>query len=230
MAYFGPRDLLSKTGSVILCPRCKTARPVPRNETALKCQSCGLKFELSEGIWKKIIRRSKTVPSGWRRLIVGEDVDRYSCHSSRIIEDNVRINYKNPSSFEGSKLLVRKTGVGIKAAIDETGAFTNQVVFHYRAKPNSTPSFFLDYILGVLCSRVMLAYHLKRTGENEWRSHPYVTQKTIAELPVPLVSEGGRQWRQARAIANAVVERRLNKSSDLSMDLRVDALLLAFTI
>jgi hypothetical protein len=158
-------------------------------------------------------------------LIVGEDVDRYSCDSSRIIEDKVPgINYKNPSSFEGSKLLVRKTGVGIKAAIDETGAFTNQVVFHYRAKPNSTPSFFLDYVLGVLCSRVMLAYHLKRTGESEWRSHPYVTQKTIAELPVPLVSEGGRQWRQARAIANAVVERRRNKPADSSTDLRVDAL------
>ncbi len=216
---------LSKTGSVILCPKCNTARPVPRDEARLTCQNCGLKFELSEGIRNRIIRLSKAVPSGWRRLIVGEDVDRYSCDSSRIIEDKVPgINYKNPSSFEGSKLLVRKTGVGIKAAIDETGAFTNQVVFHYRAKPNSTPSFFLDYVLGVLCSRVMLAYHLKRTGESEWRSHPYVTQKTIAELPVPLVSEGGRQWRQARAIANAVVERRRNKPADSSTDLRVDAL------
>lgn len=216
---------LSKSGAVILCPSCKTARPVPRDEAALTCQSCGLKFEISEGIRRRIIRLSKTVPSGWKRLIVGEDVNRYSCDSSRIIEDKVPgINYKNPSSFEGSKLLVRKTGVGIKAAIDESGAFTNQVVFHYRAKPNFTPSFFLDYILGVLCSRVMLAYHLKRTGESEWRSHPYVTQRTIAELPVPLVSEGGWQWRQARAIANAVVERRLNKSADSSADLRVDAL------
>ena len=86
---------LSKTGSVILCPKCKTARPVPREEAALTCQGCGLKFELSDGIRKRIIKLSKTVPAGWRRLIVGEDVDRYSCDSSRIIEDRVPgINYR----------------------------------------------------------------------------------------------------------------------------------------
>jgi hypothetical protein len=70
----------------------------------------------------------------------------------------------------------------------------------------------------------MLAYHLKRTGENEWRSHPYVTQKTIAELPIPLISEGGPKWRQARAIASAVAERRQNISSDPLTDLHVDSL------
>jgi hypothetical protein len=216
---------LSKTGSVILCPLCKTARPTPREQIALICQNCGVKFEISSAIRKTIVKRSRIVPAGWKRLIVGEDVDRYSCVSSRIIENNVPgINYKTPSSFEGSKLLVRKTGVGIKAAIDDSGALTNQVVFHYRAKPIGTPSFFLDYVLGILCSRVMLAYHLKRTGENEWRSHPYVTQKTIAELPVPVISEGGWKWRQAKAIAGAVSERRQKKPSDSVADLYVDSL------
>ena len=216
---------LSKTGAVIFCPQCNVARPVPRERTTLRCDHCCAKFEVGEANRKNIIKMSASVPRGWKRLIVGEDVDRYSCLSSRIIEEHITgINYKNPSTFQGSKLLVRKTGVGIKAAIDDSGALTNQVVFHYRSKSNSTPSFFLDYVLGVLCSRIMLAYHLKRTGDSEWRSHPYVTQKTIAELPVPIISEGQWQWRQAIAIAGAAAKRRLNKSTDLAEDLRVDSL------
>jgi adenine-specific DNA-methyltransferase len=97
-------------------------------------------------------------------------------------------------------------------------------VFHYRARPDRTPVFFLDFVLGVLCSRVLLAYHLKRTGESEWRSHPYVTQKTIAELPVPVVSEGQWQWRQAKAIADAVSRRRATKCKDVACDLYIDSL------
>jgi hypothetical protein len=215
---------LSKSGAVVLCPICSTARPEPRDPSRLKCEACGANFGSVDAKRKRIIKKSATAPLGWRRLIVGEDVDRYRCVSSRIIEADVAgINYKTPETFEGRKLLVRKTGVGIKAAIDDSGAFTNQVVFHYRPK-SSTPAFFLDYALGVLCSRVMLAYHLKHTGENEWRSHPYVTQKTIAELPVPVVSDGSWQWRQARAIADAASTRRHEKQDDPSADLYIDRL------
>lgn len=216
---------LSKSGSVILCPKCSTARPEPRQSKDITCDECGNVFALKKAKRISIIGKSATVPRGWRRLIVGEDVDRYTCSSTRIIKANVPgINYKTPSTFEGTKLLVRKTGVGIKAAIDDSGALTNQVVFHYRQQPSKSPSFFLDYVLGVLCSRVMLAYHLKRTGDNEWRSHPYVTQKTIAELPVPVISEGQWQWNQAKAIADAVAKRRSGHSNGTVDDLHIDSL------
>lgn len=216
---------LSKTGAVVLCPSCGVARPEPRERITLKCASCGMVFALEKAKRKRIIKKSITIPQGWKRLIVGEDVDRYRCDLSRIIDVNVPgINYKDPSAFKGAKLLIRKTGVGLKAAIDDSGAFTNQVVFHYRPKPNKTPTFFLDYVLGVLCSRVMLAYHIRRTGESEWRSHPYVTQKTIAELPVPVVFEGQWQWRQAKVIADAVSQRRTDKSDDIAGDLHIDSL------
>ncbi len=216
---------LSKTGAVVICPKCSTARPEPRERASLRCEHCGISFEWERAKKKQIIKKSLTPLQGWKRLIVGEDVDRYRCASSRIIEVNIPgINYKESSTFEGVKLLVRKTGVGLKAAIDDSGAFTNQVVFHYRARPNRTPTFFLDYVLGVLCSRVMLAYHLKRTGDSEWRSHPYVTQKTIAELPVPVASEGQWQWRQAKAIADAVSLRRATKCPNIDSDLHIDSL------
>jgi predicted RNA methylase len=215
---------LSKSGAIVVCPICSTARPEPKAGNTLKCQKCERVFRLDDARRRRIIKISQTVPFGWKRLIVGEDVNRYRCASSRIIKTNVPgINYKTPESFEGAKLLVRKTGVGLKAAIDDSGALTNQVVFHYKPLPKS-PAFILDYVLGVLCSRVMLAYYLKRTGENEWRSHPYMTQKTIAELPVPAVSEGQWEWRQAKAIADAVSKRRRNGSDDSSLDLYIDSL------
>jgi hypothetical protein len=67
---------------------------------------------------------------------------------------------------------------------------------------------------------VLLAVHLKRGGELEWRSHPYVTQKTLAELPIPLPQPNTREWHQAAAIAGAV-ERQLNGDD---CDLEIEAL------
>jgi hypothetical protein len=117
------------------------------------------------------------------------------------------INYKRPETFAQRRLLIRKTGVGLKAAIDESGAYTTQVVFHVQSKADA-PSFLLEYLQGVLCSRVLLAYHLRRSGDSEWRSHPYVTPETLQDLPIPWVGpEGGKTWRQAEAIAEAAVKR-----------------------
>jgi hypothetical protein len=124
-------------------------------------------------------------------------------------------------------LLVRKTGVGLKAAIDESGALTNQVVFHFVEHQGiPVPEFLLDYMLGILCSRVLLAYHLRRSGENEWRSHPYVTPKMLMSLPVPPFKEGTWHWRQARAIADAARARQgADQSSDvMTLDLNVERL------
>jgi hypothetical protein len=64
----------------------------------------------------------------------------------------------------------------------------------------------------------MFAYHLKRSGELEWRSHPYVTQKTIATLPIPLPVEGSSSWPQARAIAEAVQRHLVSDAGDLEIE------------
>jgi adenine-specific DNA-methyltransferase len=174
-----------------------------------------------------IVRSQPADPGqGWHPLIVGEDVDRYRCQPSRSIRTQVPgIQYKDESWFEGPKLLVRKTGVGIKAAVDRTGAFTNQVVFFYKPRPEAVlPAFALDYAAGVLCSRVMLAWHLKRQGENEWRSHPYVTQRVIEQFPVPDPRSSPRLQKQAQAIANAVDERRTAHSNSGPEDLLIERL------
>jgi adenine-specific DNA-methyltransferase len=197
---------LSKSGRVALCVGCGHARPWPRGVRPEACLECGKPWDPATGA-EAIVRCDPAADTpGWHPLVVGEDVDRYRCQPSRSIKTHVPgIQYKDERWFDGPKLLVRKTGVGIKAAVDRTGAFTNQVVFFYKPRAESAlPSFALDYAAGVLCSRVMLAWHLKRQGENEWRSHPYITQRVIEQLPIP---DPRNNIRQAHAIADAVIRR-----------------------
>lgn len=97
------------------------------------------------------------------------------------------IAYKEPGLYEDEKLLVRKTGRGIYATIDKTGAYTNQVVYIFKLRvdrPEHYRQLRLSYILGVLNSRMMLYRYYKTFGDIEWKSFPYMTQKTIMGLPI----------------------------------------------
>jgi adenine-specific DNA-methyltransferase len=163
-----------------------------------------------------------TVPTGWRALIAGEDVRRYAARPSRRIRIDVPgIAYKRANAFAGAKLLVRKTGVGLTSAVDESGAYTTQVVFHYKPR-DPGDAFLLDYLAGVLSSRMLLAYYLRTRGESEWRSHPYVTQKVIEELPIPTPASGTQTHAQARAIACAARARRV--AADVTLELELERL------
>jgi adenine-specific DNA-methyltransferase len=216
---------LSKSGRIITCDRCGISRPAPRVTGTVRCDECGFTIRAIPSSFKQIVRKSTVSNRSWAALITGEDVDRYHAAPSRSIRRGIAgINYKSDSSFSTRKLLVRKTGVGLKSSIDDSGALTTQVVFHYFLDPRlSTPAWHLDYVLGVLSSRVMLAYHLKRIGENEWRSHPYVTQRTLAQLPIPMYGPDHEMWIQMRAVARTAA--RLMKSrTSVRLDLELEGL------
>jgi adenine-specific DNA-methyltransferase len=192
---------LSKHGEIVDCPACGRARPRPRRAAAVAC-ACGESLDPERLSTRKIVRTLDEPPGpGWRPLIAGEDVRRYHAAPSREIRTGIDgINYKLDIDLRQPRLLVRKTGIGLKAALYNGDVLTTQTVFHYQATADS-PDFLLAYALGVISSRVMLAVHLKRSGEFEWRSHPYVTQTLLAELPIPHPAPGSRQWLQAEAIA-----------------------------
>jgi adenine-specific DNA-methyltransferase len=194
---------LSKHGEVILCRHCGQARPRPRGPAPVLCE-CGRRMDPTNTSRSKIVRALRAGTGGaWHPLIAGEDVGRYTSFPRREIRMGIEgINYKAGVDLGRPRLLVRKTGIGLKASIYSGNALTTQTVFHYQPTDES-PDFLLAYVLGVLSSRVMLAVHLKRTGEIEWRSHPYVTQKVLAELPIPHPEPGTQQWKQAKAIAES---------------------------
>ena len=80
-------------------------------------------------------------------------------------------------------MLIRKTGLGIYSAIDYTGSMTSQTVYilKYADPDNATP---LEYYLALINSRVVYYYYLKVYGENEWKSHPYLTKQIIFMFPI----------------------------------------------
>jgi adenine-specific DNA-methyltransferase len=207
---------LSKSGRVVLCDLCGAARPQPKADAA-RCLDCG--GALSDNI--HIIVADEPSDQGcWSPFIAGEDVRRYSAESHRWIRTDLPgINYKAPHIGGSPRILIRKTGVGLNAALDLSDAFTNQVVFEYTLADRISFDFsYLHYALGVLCSRVLLAVHLKRGGDLEWRSHPYVTQRTLAELPIPLPRPHTREWHQAAAIAGAVQLHLAGQLSELHVE------------
>jgi hypothetical protein len=121
-------------------------------------------------------------------MLIGESINRYYV-SKRLWIDVSKdgINYKDEEFYQGKRLLVRKTGVGIMATIDESGAYTNQVVFTWRMRQNlvgSLAKYRIEYLLGMLNSRLMLYRFYNISGETEWRSFPYLTQKTVQNLPI----------------------------------------------
>jgi len=199
---------MSKRGRVLVCPKCASSRPAPRKNLGSTCSSCGYKASNDEFFTDTIIEPFTRIKKDWMPLVVGEDVDRYSVSIKKAIRLNVEgINYKNLDIYSKRRILVRKTGVGLKASIATDKCMTNQVVFHYFEDDLiPPPDFFLSYVLGVFSSRIMFAHHLRIGGESEWRSHPYITQKIVSRLPIPLPVEGEASWKQARQIAKEVDE------------------------
>ena len=215
---------LSKRGLVKVCSNCGHVTPSPTRPRDVTCQGCGLKAHSEEMTTQRIVEVDTEKQAGFMPLVVGEDIGRYALSCSRKIQLDVPgINYKSQELYSKERLLVRKTGVGLKATVTKKVAASNQVVFHY-VPLSEEFNFFLYYVLGVLSSRVMFAYHLRKSGENEWRSHPYVTPKTLKELPIPSPKSGTQSWRQAVEIASRAKKHVRNGGKSKKLDLEIEGL------
>lgn len=177
---------LSKKGKVIQCQQCLKWCPLPRKRT-LNCSQCKNESSISNLPQRTIIHTTNVAKS--KRLIVGEDIQRFSADSRSWLEiDAAGINYKEFSLYEGDKIVVRKTGVGLTCAVDYLGCFTNQVVYVLKLKSNAS-NLPLEFFQAVLSSRAIFFYISMLSGENEWRSHPYLTQRQILEIPLPNMND-----------------------------------------
>lgn len=176
---------LSKSGKVIRCEECGMWLPRPRRNKPT-CSHCGFSYELAGCLSDVIVTSEPSVKSV--PLITGEDVKRYHIINRKFLRiDYPGIQYKDSTIYNGPKLLIRKTGVGITAAIDYSNSFTNQVVYIFKLKDKQN-NFPLELYLGILNSRLMYFYMAKKFGETEWRSHPYLTQKQILDIPFPPIN------------------------------------------
>ena len=178
---------LSKKGHVLKCSNCGKWFPEPKKNEVFSCPHCKNKQFRANTLMHQIIKDKAT--NNCARFVSGDTIYRYNTNSILFIEKGYDgINYKNEQLYEGTKILVRKTGVGITAGIDYHGCFTNQVVYMFRVAPDINPLISNEVLLAVLNSRVITYYIIKMHGSNGWKSHAYLTQKDVAMLPFPRIN------------------------------------------
>lgn len=141
------------------CTKCKHWMPYPKAKQP-KCSSCKTALNLERVTKEKIILNHNGV--GNIKLKVGEDLFRFTSVSKSWINTlKDGINYKDLNIYNGDKILVRKTGVGITASLDYENAITNQVVYILKLKPAFEKKVSLEFVLSVLNSRAMTYYLIK---------------------------------------------------------------------
>ncbi len=220
---FGRGVEISKSGTVVTCEHCGMTQGYSKKQFDLgvkKCQFCEKEIALSNVNVFTIISDSKK--TGFTPMYVGENLHRYCFDGIRYIKPNVAgINYKDAKQYHPPKILIRKTGLGIYACIDYQSTYTSQTIYsvNYLDTNHSTP---LEYYLGLLNSRLVYYYYLKKYGENEWKSHPYLTKDIVFSLPIKKVSE--KNMNQVFAIAEKV--KSLQKQYDRELDLEIEKLVM----
>lgn len=215
---------ISKKGFVCKCPKCEQWMPYPKSKRP-KCSNCNSSIRIGSVIKEKIIFNHNG--EGNFKLKVGEDLYRFTSFSRRWIHTLKKgINYKDVSIYNGNKILVRKTGVGMTASMDYENSFTNQVVYILRLRPEFKNKLSLEFILAVLNSRAITYYLIKKYGENEWKSHPYLTQTMLVNLPFPKIdfnsSEAKKLINQVtQMVRNEIInskEKNISKANDLFIE------------
>lgn len=182
---FGRGVEISKSGKIVYCPVCNCAQGYKKKQMDAGekvCTHCGANILVNAETAHNVVTLSPEPESVL--IYVGENIRRYGINGECYIRPNINgINYKNRELYNPPKLLIRKTGLGIYGAIDYTGSMTSQTVYilKYADEDNVTP---LEYYLALLNSRVVYYYYLKVYGENEWKSHPYLTKQIIYTLPI----------------------------------------------
>jgi len=117
-------------------------------------------------------------------FLVGEDLDRYrikNIHYLKLSSENV--DYKDSNIYIGNKILVRKTGLGIKAYLDKEDLCVIQVIYIFKLK-NNLGKYKEAYFLAILNSNLMNFYYFNRYGERDRKVFPHLTQGKILQLPI----------------------------------------------
>ncbi len=217
---FGRGVEISKSGKIVYCPHCGKAQGYSNKHIDAgkkKCIYCDNEISVNQTTISNLITERRE--DGTKAIYVGENVQRYMIQGENYIRPGIDgINYKMPDLYSPPKMLIRKTGLGIYATVDYSGNYTSQTVYILRRdNDNDIP---LEYYLALINSRVVYYYYIKVYGENEWKSHPYLTKKIIFALPIKAY-KGDETDRTITRLAKSLVEK-----YDREIDLQLEKLIM----
>jgi len=94
-------------------------------------------------------------------------------------------------------------------------------------KEKAKSFYLLEFILVLLCSRLGFFYVALTSGETEWKSHPYLTQTKIKNIPLPKVSELSKKEIDRINELGSEVKRLITakKNIDIELDIRCEKLI-----
>ena len=211
---------ISKKGLVCKCSNCDKWFPYPKNKL-MQGPHCDAVLDIELLQKEQIISKHSKTDS--KRLKVGEDLYRYTSFSKSYIDVSKNgINYKKINNYNGTKILVRKTGVGITASIDYEDSITNQVVYILKLQPAYINILTLEFVLSVINSRAITYYLIKKYGENEWRTHPYITQTILAKLPFPDLNYSSADNQKIIKKITEIVKREVRNSKEKNISAESD--------
>lgn len=221
---FGRGVEISKAGTVFICPKCGLANSTSRPDEPTKrtCQHCKAASIVTSNNIIPLISSTpheQSVP-----VAVGESVGRYLINIDRYLSLHVNgVSYKSPSIYTKPKLLIRKTGLGIKAAVDLDEVYTTQsVYFFYNSISDSHDVDRLSFYMALLNSRTIFYFYMKLYGENEWKSHPYLTKRVLENLPLITFDPSNTAHATIARLARGLVN-----DYSTSLDLHIEGLIRA---
>ena len=148
-------------------------------------------------------------------ILFGEDIDRYRLGPGRhLVLGAPGVRYKAPALYAPGKLLLRKTGRGVRAALDETNRLVSQVVYVLRPRERG-----LDpaALLAVLNSQPFGFLHRARNGEADKSAFPHLRQADVLALPVPAL-----RGDDAAALARLARARMAGEGDAATLDGEID--------
>lgn len=241
----GRGEEMSKSGLLWVCPSCFTAtvpatkrKADPHNPDGPKyrdkaCPGCGLRLDESNAAERFLVTsKGPDASENQAGYVDGDDlIQRWQAvQPTKSIDLGLKgFPYKDRRTYEAPKILVRKTGVGLMAAYDTTGARFPQTVFFYRLTPTAQKEGYREpFVLAALLSRTMAYYLFKRYGQiDPARGHAHVTHKRLEALPIPRVDFSDPAQRQQHDEIVRLAEALLAGDAETSReeDMRIELLL-----
>ncbi|MFW9904566.1 MAG: Eco57I restriction-modification methylase domain-containing protein, partial [Candidatus Thorarchaeota archaeon] len=172
---------LNKNGKIVQCSSCGwwSSPPSHFNTEGVKAKQC-TNPQCREKVTQSdkmdfIVFDNQIHPERDKPFLVGQDIQRYCIKNHKYIDTTrIGIKYKDPALYQDPKLLLRKTGYGIKTAIDYDNRWVNQVVYFFKLKKKA--SIPLEYLMGVLNSKVINKYFFVKFADPYRQDFPHFTQ------------------------------------------------------
>lgn len=131
--------------------------------------------------------------NGATPFLTGEDIARYVIRNQHYLKlGSVGVNYKDPSIYEGEKILIRKTGKGINATLDTVSRYVIQVIYIFKLRDKTYDH---RWLLGILNSQLLTKYYFAKFGEEDKAAFPHLRQGAVLDLPIASADRSSAGYR-----------------------------------